>query len=78
MTAVDSSAFIFVVVSRGLRLESPWMQIILWGQFAGKVRVLSDLCEGSVLHGPEVYLTGIGIRSGHTLKLFFVIKKKIK
>ncbi len=53
------------------------MQTILWGQFAGKLRVLSDLCRGSTLHGLEVYLTWVDIRSGPVLEWFFVIKKKL-
>jgi len=51
------------------------VQTILWGQPAGKAGVLSDPCGGGVLHGSEVYLTGVGTRSDSALKEFLVIKK---
>jgi hypothetical protein len=52
------------------------VETIPWGQPAGKARVLPDLCRRGALHGSEVYLTGVGTRSGLTLEGFLVIKKK--
>ena len=67
---------VLVDFSPGLRFESPWMQTILWGQPTGKARVVPDPCLGSALHGLEVYLTWVGVRSDPILKGFLVIKKK--
>jgi hypothetical protein len=50
------------------------VQTILWGQPASEAGVLSDPCRGDVLHGSEVYLTGMGTRSSSALEGFLVIK----
>jgi hypothetical protein len=50
--------------------KTPWVQTIFWGQLAGKPQVLSDSCGGSVLHGSEVYLAGMGTQSDPTLEGF--------
>jgi len=52
------------------------VQTILWGQPADKAEVLPDSCEGGALHGSEVYLIGVDIRSGPALEGFLLIKKK--
>jgi hypothetical protein len=63
-------ALVFVVVPWGLRFESPLVQTIFWGQPAGEVGVLPDLCGDGVLHESEVYLTWVDIRSDPALKGF--------
>jgi hypothetical protein len=52
------------------------VQTIPWGQLVGEARVLPNPCGGGALYEFEVYLTGVGTRSGPALKGFLVIKKK--
>jgi hypothetical protein len=52
------------------------VQTTHWGQPAGEGRVLPDSCGGKALHGSEVYVIGVGSRSGLALVGFLVIKKK--
>jgi hypothetical protein len=52
------------------------VQIILWGQPASEVGVLSDPCGGGTLHGSEVYLTRVGTGSDSVLEGFLKIKIK--
>lgn len=46
-----------------------------WGQPSGETGVLPDPCGGGTLHGSNVYLIGVGTRSGPTLEEFLVINK---
>jgi hypothetical protein len=62
---INGKGFGLIVFSSGLRFESLYMQTISCSQ-----------CEGSTLHGFEVYPTST--QSGSALKEFLVIGKKEK
>jgi hypothetical protein len=52
---------VLVAFPSGLRLESPWVETIHWGQPASKATVLPIPCGWGALYGSEIYSTVVGM-----------------